>query len=411
MRHVVRWFVGIITIAHGVLHLLGTADGLEWAEIDAFEEPISRSMGGVWLGAAVLVVVAGVSILRRRSGWWPIAAVAAGVSQLVILTSWSDAWAGTVPNVLLALAAFYGYRSHGTGSARSRYRRWSAELLAAVRADAKDERLRRPIGEDDLAVLPAPVAAYVRDSGAVGRPPVVGFRAAIHGRIRSDTNAPWMKFTGEQVNTFGPHGGRLYYMDATMKGLPVDVLHAYRGAHATMQVSVASIHRMVDAAGPEMDRSETVTLFNDLCLLAPAALASAPVTWSPATGPDDGDEQGHQRVRAEFTHAEHTVTAELVFDAGHRLVDFVSDDRSRSAPDGRSFTRQRWSTPIVRWGEADGRAFVAEGIGRWHPPDGAVDYVEFMVDDIVYIEPQMERPHVGPPTADAADVRRSTADD
>lgn len=112
MRHAIRWSAGLLTIAHGLLHLLGLVEGLGWADVAALDEPIGASMAGVWGGTALLVVVAGVSILRRRPGWWPVAAVAAAVSQAVILTAWSDAWAGTAPNVVLALAAAYGYRSH-----------------------------------------------------------------------------------------------------------------------------------------------------------------------------------------------------------------------------------------------------------------------------------------------------------
>jgi hypothetical protein len=81
-------------------------------------------------------------------------------------------------------------------------------------------------------------------------------------------------------------------MDATLFGLPVDVLHTYLDATATMRVKACSLLPMVNAAGPDMDRAETVTLFNDLCLLAPAALIDAPITWQPI----DAD-----HVRATFT--------------------------------------------------------------------------------------------------------------
>ena len=187
------------------------------------------------------------------------------------------------------------------------------------------------VTEADLAHLPDLVAEHVRRSGAVGQPRVRSVHAQIHGRIRSGANARWMSYTGEQVNTFGPAPSRFFWMEATMFGLPVDVLHVLAGPAATMRVKLCSLVPMVNAAGPEMDRAETVTLFDDLCILAPAALIDAPIVWQPL---DD------HHVRAIFTNGAQTVTADLTFDDGD-LVDFVSDDRMSTSRDGSTFTPQQ----------------------------------------------------------------------
>lgn len=383
MRNAIRWSVGTVIVVHGLIHLMGTVEGLGWADVEALREPIGPTMAGIWAGTALLVVVAGVSILRRRPGWWPVAAVAALVSQAVILTSWSDAAAGTAPNVLLAAAAAYGYRSHGRSSAWARYRRAVIEVLDGAATPPPSTALDgapadEVVTEADLTRLPAPVAAWVRASGAVGRPHVGGFRARIRGRIRSGPAASWMPFTGEQVNTFGHSPARLFLIDATMHGLPVDVLHEYRDGHASMRVSLASTISIADASGDEMDRSETITVLNDLCLLAPAALIDLPIRW---TEIDD------QRAIAEYTNAGHTVRAELVVGPTGALVDFSSDDRFRASPDGTTFEQQRWSTPVddITVDPATGRSHTVVGRGRWHPADGGFDYLEMRIDDIEYL--------------------------
>jgi len=77
-------------------------------------------------------------------------------------------------------------------------------------------------------------------------------------------------------------------------------------------------------------------------------------------------------VRGVFTNAGHMIGAELALDddAGE-LSDFRSDDRLRSSPDGASFTKTPWSTPV-----SDDRAFgplrvLARGDARRHAADGA----------------------------------------
>lgn len=144
---------------------------------------------------------------------------------------------------------------------------------------------------------------------------------------------------------------------------------------------------MADAGGPELLRAEMVTLLNDLCVLAPAALVDAPIRWEPV---DAG------RVRAAFTLGANTVSAELVFDRDGDLVDFVSDDRLRASADGRTLTRQRWSTPL-RASRSFGVARIPPGgQGRWHAPqpEGEFAYIEFQVDELSYhLEPVGSRAH------------------
>jgi len=94
---------------------------------------------------------------------------------------------------------------------------------------------------------------------------------------------------------------------------------------------------MVDAKGAELTHAETVTLFNDLCCLAPGALLSPGITWEPVD---------NHTAAAYFTLGTTTVTAELRFDDSGDLVDFVADGRGAISADGRTITPLRWSTPL-----------------------------------------------------------------
>ena len=363
-----RVLLAAVTALHGLIHLLGPAKAFGWADV-----PLTGRMGvalGVaWLLVAVLVLLVGVLIATGARGWWVGALVAAVGSQVVIATSWSDARAGTVPNVLLVLAGLYGFAAHGPTSFEAEYRRRrrvAGPPVAAV-----------PVIEADLDRLPAPLATYLRRTGAVDQPAVTSFQCMSVGRIRSGPRARWMTFTGEQFNTGGTEPTRLFHMDATMFGLPVDVLHVFDDGGATMRVKLLSVLPMVNAAGPDMDRAETVTIFNDLCVLAPAALVHAPVDW---TAVDE------RRVRGTFHRGRISVDAELRFDESGDLIDFVSDDRLRADRDGKRFTQQRWSTPLSGYRCFQRQRIAGHGEGRWHaaPPEGEFTYLEFNVRRIDY---------------------------
>lgn len=366
----VRWIVvGLLTV-HGLIHLLGVAKGFGWAAVTTLKEPIGAGAGVLWLLAAVLVLSAAAMIaLGAPSWWWVVALAAAVVSQAAIISSWSDARMGTIANVLLLLVAAYGLVSQGPSSFEAQFRNQAADALAVASAPPG------VISDAEVDALPAPVAEYVRRSGAVGRPHVGSFHAEIHGRIRSGPDEPWMPYTVRQINTYGPHPQRLFLMNAIRSGLPVRVFHAY-DEHAIMRGRLLDLVTVVNAGGEEMDRSETVTLLNDLVLFAPGALVDATIRWTNVTD---------TTVDATYTRGDQTITARLVFDNGD-LADFISDDRMRASGDGGTFTPQRWNTPVSEYAVFGDHRVAAQGLGMWSAPapEGHFTYIELTVDDLAY---------------------------
>ena len=307
MNNVLRWAVVAVLVGHGLIHLLGVAKGFGWAERPRSSKSPSAP------GAACCGCSPGSWCSRRRrsspserprgGGWLP--ACGAAVSQVAIVTSWSDAKAGTLVNVVLVLAAGVRVRL-GRDRPASTPSGGSGRPAALADVDPAPPVLT----EADLAGLPAPLAAYIRRSGAVGRPRVASFYADFHGRIRSGPDSAWMSFTGKQVNTYGPrpqrhvHHGRDAGPGCRSPSSTRTTTRPPRCGHR-----VLSLVTVVDAAGPEMDRGETVTVFNDLVVLAPGAIIDAPVQWTALDA---------HHVRGDFTDGDQTVSAELTFDGRAR---------------------------------------------------------------------------------------------
>ena len=57
-----------------------------------------------------------------------------------------------------------------------------------------------------------------------------------------------------------------------MFGLPVLGYHDYQNAKANMDIRLLGLYAVVKAKGDEMNKAETVTVFNDMCLMFPATL-------------------------------------------------------------------------------------------------------------------------------------------
>jgi hypothetical protein len=229
------------------------------------------------------------------------------------------------------------------------------------------------VGESDLAHLPSTIQRYLRTSGAVGHPRVLNMRARMHGRIRSGPAAPWMSFVAEQYSFFRDPA-RYFYMKASRWLIPIHVYHRYAGTAASMRVRAFDQLPITYASGPEMTKAETVTMFNDMCVLAPATLIDPGIQWEPVDA---------TRTLATFTNAGQTIRAELFFNDLGELINFWSHDRKKTEPDG-SMRTVPWSTPMRDYRAFGHARLGSRGMAIWHQRDGPLAYVEIEIDEVAY---------------------------
>jgi len=356
----------VVVAVHGLIHLMGFAKAFGLAAFEQLRVPISQPLGLLWLAAALLFLLSAMLLFAAPGWWWAPALGAVLVSQLVILTSWSDAKFGTLANLIVLVPALVAALAHAPWGYRAQYARDVAAGLAAPVAQTT------PVTGADLTHLPPIVQQYLRFTGAVGQPRVVNYRLHFHGALRNSPDSAWMPMEADQQSFVAP-AERLFFVDARMFGVPMTAYHRYIGPNATFEVNVASLVKVVDARGPEMDRSETVTLFNDMVLLAPATLIDPAITW---------EELDPLTVRATFTNAGHTIAAVLTFAENGALTNFISDDRSRTL-DGKTYERVRWSTPVSGWRSVNGHR-LPDAEARWQLPTGEFAYARFEVIDVAY---------------------------
>jgi hypothetical protein len=256
---------------------------------------------------------------------------------------------------------------------------WGSRSLRAEYERDVDRGLARCqsaelITDADLVHLPSAVQRYLRAAGVVGRPSVHNLRARMHGRIRSGPKARWITLSAEQYN-FIDEPARLFYLTGSMFMIPVQGYHRYVGPSATMAIKAAGLVSIVEASGREMDEGETVTMFNDMCVMAPATLIDRAILWETVDA---------RTARASFTNAGHTIRAELTFDEAGQLTNFWSDDRYQTSPDGKSMRKVRWSTPLGRYRSFGAIRLASGGEARWHEAGGEYAYIELTIDEVEY---------------------------
>ncbi|MDZ7315902.1 MAG: hypothetical protein ONB24_07250 [candidate division KSB1 bacterium] len=353
----------LLLLLHGQIHLLGFLKAFDLAALKELPLTISRQQGLLWAAAETLFSLAAVLFLLKVQALWAVAAAAAVLSQALIFGAWQEAKFGTSANLvifLVALVAWAGWNYEAS------YRR---DVKNALRnTHAKSEQL----SETDVVHLPQPVRRYLNYVGVFGREKVTHFKAVFGGQLRQE-KGDWFEIRSEQYNFFTDEPSRLFFIKAVMKGLPVQGYHTFRNGSATMRIKLFSLIPIIDAAGKEMDVSETVTLLNDLCLMAPATLIDPRFHW---------EEIDDRTAKVYLSINGMTVSAVLMFDEDGRLLNFVSEDRY--ALSGKTFRRLRWSTPISEYVELNGLRLPGKAEMIYAYPEGDFAYGRFILKDIVY---------------------------
>ncbi len=227
--------------------------------------------------------------------------------------------------------------------------------------------------KEETTHLPSCIQKYLEYTGSIGKSKIRNLCVEFDAEMYRKPGDKPMKAYSVQYNFYDSYT-RLFLMKASKMGIPFWALHIYKKQEATFRVKVADLFKVVDLKGEELTKAETVTLLNDMCILAPAALVDKRLTWS---------EIDSLSTKVTLTNGKYKVSAILYFNELGELINFVSDDRAAHQDDG-TLKKVRWSTPMFDYKDFDGRHIPSLGKTIWHYPEGDFIYGVFKLKSIKY---------------------------
>ncbi len=356
-----KFIFSAVILIHGLIHFMGFAKAFDYGNMKQLTIPISKPVGVVWMAAAFLFITGAILYLMKKEYWWMVVVPAIILSQIVIILSWKDAKFGTIANVVILVVAVLSFTA--------------IQFEKTFRADVKQQFLfnnnltTNLLTEADLQPLPSPVQKYLRYAGVVNKPKVKNMRVVMDVQMR-EKGKDFFPATSVQYNFFN-EPTRLFFMKAKMFGITVPGYHHYMQKKALMDIRLFGLFTMVQMAGEEMNKAETVTYFNDMCLMAPATLIDNRIKWEPV------DEK---KAKAVFTNGNISITAILYFNDQGQLINFTSGDRY-------DVNGKQWipfSTPVHEYKNYTGYNLFYKGDAVWHYPDGEFVYGKFILKEIEY---------------------------
>ncbi len=318
-------------------------------------------MGMLWLIALLLFLAAGIQLISNHNLWWITALIGIILSQALIILVWQDAKFGTIANIIILLAVVAGYGS------------WSFENLfnndVSGNLETSSKTEKNLLTEKDIEHLPLPVQKYLKYAGVINKEKVNSVKIIFDVEMR-EKGKDWFKATSVQYNFFD-EPTRLFYMKAKMFGLTVPGYHRYVEAKATMDISLFGLIPIIKQSGEVMNKTETVTLFNDMCLMVPATLIDKRIQWEPIDS---------LTTKAIFTNRGISISAILYFNKDGQLINFISNDRIQVS----DMKQYPFSTPVYGYKNINGINVMSGGEAIWHYPDGEFAYGKFNLKTIEY---------------------------
>ena len=355
-----KYTFAFVMLIHGLIHFMGFAKAYNYGNITQLTKNISKPSGLFWLLVAIFFVAATLMFLFKKESWSYIAIVAAVISQILIISTWQDAKFGTIANTIVLLVAIAAWAS--------------LHFESGFRKDVKSHLFKTSkiqpdvLNEADIQSLPLPVKKYLQYCNVINKPKVKNMKVVFDGEMR-EKGKDYFKFTSVQYNFFD-EPARLFFMKAKMFGTIVPGYHYYHDATASMQIKLFGLFNVVNVKGTLINKAETVTVFNDMCLMAPATLIDKRIEW---TNIDN------LSAKATFTNGSNKIAAILYFNELGQLINFTSDDRY--AIDMKQY---RFSTPVTNYTQLKGINIWKYGEAIWHYPDGEFVYGKFNLKSIEY---------------------------
>ena len=356
-----RILLAIFILFHGIIHFLGFAKAFSLIEIPQLQRSIAKTVGIFWLLALLLFLLTFALILAQKTGWIYPAFTGIVISQILIFSSWSDAKYGTIANVIILLTLVITYGMF----------QFEQHFKADVAADLEKSQMTEieMVTESDIQHLPPIVQKYLRTCQVINQPKVKNFKVVMEGEMRSK-GKDFFPFESIQYNSV-KNFSRFFFMKGKMFGMTVPGYHKYVHGKASMNIRLFGMIPIIKVDGDIMDQTETVTFFNDMCLMAPATLIDERISWKSISD---------TVVLATFTVMQHRISAELHFNQDGKLLNFISNDRTEIS----DMKKYPFQTPVHAYGTFDHFRLVSQGDGVWIYPDGAFIYGKFFLKDIKY---------------------------
>ena len=372
----VRVALILIVVIHGLIHLMGSVKewnlaavpGMTGATLFTIPASLSRVVGALWLAACLSFLAAAVMLVVRHDAFWIAGAAGVALSQALVIYAWPDAKAGTLVNLVIAVAVVHAF-------ADVRFQRGTDDAVRSL--FAKQGAAAPTIVEPrELDGLPAPVRRWLEASGVVGKERVHSVRLKQRGFLRTSPDGEWMPAEAHQYFSVDEPGFVWRAQVRMMRVIPIAGRDSYLGGKGRMLIAAASLLPVVDAADEKIDQGTLLRFLGEIVWFPGAALRPY-VRW---------EEVDATSAKATISYRGVTASGVFTFDDQGRMVS-MSADRYRAT--GATATLDRWFIPASAWRAMNGVMMPVKGEVIWKLKEGDFSYYRWEITQVEHNRPEL----------------------
>lgn len=359
MRFLFAIIVGIHAVIHGVFFLRSVGIHL----LFTITQPVSKTLGIVWLVTAILLFLMVVLVFSRVSFWWIFAFVAILLSQLLVVCFWKEIWWGTFINLVILVPAIISFSAFRF----DRMVRSEVEKIY-VEADVSAEK----ISASELAELPTVIQKWLHKSGVVGQPKVATVYLEQELEMLMDPEKEnWIKGKAKQHFTIDPPAFNWSVILSMNPLMQVAGRDKFRHGKGEMTIRIFSLIPVVNARSEKKLNEATLQRYLAEMVWFPSAVLSPNVKWETIDA---------NSARATMDINGTSASGIFYFDESGRFEKFVAmryKDVSESAP-------REWTVMATRSDTINGRFIPVDCEVKWKLDSGDWTWLRLTITDIEY---------------------------
>jgi hypothetical protein len=345
----------IVIIIHGLVHFLGTTKKNDSAAG-------SKKSGSFWILASTMFLATAWLIIINRPGWWILAWTTVIFSQILIISYWKVAKAGTILNVLILLFSITAFAEY----------RFNAKVKREI-----DNMISFPtptpaiLTTEMIKALPHPVQKWLLSSGAVGKEITYQVYLEQKGKIRTQPGDDWMPTEAEQYFTIRRPA---FIWKAKVSKNPLVWFSGrdkYENGKGSMLIAAYSTVTIVDGKGEKIDQGSLLRFLGEMCWF-PSAAVSPYLKWESIDS---------FSAKVAMNYGDISANGIYHFDNQGRVKEFTA---KRYMGDGESATLKNWHVINTKWKMVNGVAIPVKGEVIWELPSASFSYYQWEIISIKY---------------------------
>jgi len=266
-----KYIFSIIMFLHGAIHIMGFLKGFKIARISNLQAEISHIAGIFWLVAFLLFALSALAHALNKYYWIYLAVPAVLISVFLVISTWSDARYGMIPNVIILVAALISFSSFRMSKMITRE---TAGIIDAAKTSGAGI-----ITEKDIQELPAVVQGWLQSTGIIGK--AATNTVYVHQKAlmkMKPEQQDWHSAEAEQYTTLNPPA---FIWTVDMKMAPLLKIRGrdkFTNGKGEMLIKMNSLINIVNESGSRMDEG-TLQRFLGEMVWYPSLAISPYIKW------------------------------------------------------------------------------------------------------------------------------------